>query len=119
MRRKLWKTYLHDNNCISDWYDFYNFKRRGTGEKTKEIQTNSYKNSLVYNLGELPDDLIMLDSDNVRQKDILANAFEGLVSSDVNGRIIPSLAESWSVSDEGTSYTFKIRKMQNGVMELI
>lgn len=79
-------------------------------KKTKEIQTNSYKNSLVYNLGELPDDLIMLDSDNVRQKDILANAFEGLVSSDANGKIIPSLAESWSVSDEGTSYTFKIRK---------
>lgn len=79
-------------------------------KKTKEVQTSSNKNSLVYNLGELPDSLIMMDSDNVREKDILANAFEGLVSSDANGKIIAALAESWSVSNEGTNYTFKIRK---------
>ncbi|MFL0194201.1 peptide ABC transporter substrate-binding protein [Clostridium sp. WILCCON 0269] len=79
-------------------------------KRAKETQTNSYKNSLVYNLGELPDNLIMMDSDNIRQKDILANTFEGLVSSDEKGSIIPALAESWSISEEGTSYTFKIRK---------
>ena len=79
-------------------------------KKTKEIQTSSYKNSLVYNLGQLPDDLIMLDSDNIREKDILVNVFEGLVSSNANGKIIAALAESWSISDEGTNYTFKIRK---------
>lgn len=86
-------------------------------KKTNEIQTNSYKSSIVYNLGDLPNDLIMLDSNNVRKKDILANTFEGLVSSDANGKIIPSLAESWSIGDDGTSYTFKIRedaKWSNG-----
>ncbi|MEY7999742.1 peptide ABC transporter substrate-binding protein [Clostridium sp. Mt-5] len=79
-------------------------------KKVQETESNDYKNSLVYNLGELPKDLVMLDSDNVRQKDILANTFEGLVGSDENGRIIPALAESWNVDESGTSYTFKIRK---------
>lgn len=79
-------------------------------KKVQQTESNDYKNSLVYNLGESPKNLIMLDSDNIRQKDILANTFEGLVSSDEDGKIIPGIAENWSVDESGTSYTFKIRK---------
>ncbi|MCI1945606.1 peptide ABC transporter substrate-binding protein [Clostridium luticellarii] len=79
-------------------------------KKVEETGNNEHKNSLVYNLGESPKSLLMLDSDNVRQKDILANTFEGLVSSDENGNIIPGLAESWSVDEGKTCYTFKIRE---------
>ena len=36
--------------------------------------------------------------------------FEGLIAYDENMNIVPVLAESWSVSEDGTEYTFKLRK---------
>lgn len=40
------------------------------------------------------------------------NVFEGLVRLDRSGNIVPALAESWETSDDGLTWTFKIR---NGV----
>jgi len=40
---------------------------------------------------------------------IIGNAFEGLVKYDPEGAIIPALAESWTISDDGLTYTFKLR----------
>ena len=40
---------------------------------------------------------------------VLANVYEGLVSTDVSGRIVPALAESWEVADEGKTWKFKLR----------
>jgi peptide/nickel transport system substrate-binding protein len=37
------------------------------------------------------------------------NLFEGLARVDESGRIQPSLAESWSVSPDGLTYTFRLR----------
>ncbi len=39
----------------------------------------------------------------------LCNTFEGLVTYDVKNSIIPGLAESWKISDDGLVYTFKLR----------
>ena len=36
--------------------------------------------------------------------------FEGLIAYDENMNIVPVLAKSWSVSEDGTEYTFKLRK---------
>ncbi|GGB56503.1 ABC transporter substrate-binding protein [Tistrella bauzanensis] len=36
------------------------------------------------------------------------NVFEGLVRLDEQGQILPLLAESWTVSDDGLTYTFKL-----------
>jgi len=36
--------------------------------------------------------------------------FEGLVRYERGGEIVPSLAESWTVSDDGLTYTFKLRE---------
>lgn len=38
-----------------------------------------------------------------------ANLFEGLVRIDASGRVQPALAESWSVTPDGLTYTFKLR----------
>ena len=43
-------------------------------------------------------------------KEIDFNIYQGLVSYDTEGRIIPCLAESWDISEDGTVYTFKLRK---------
>ncbi len=41
---------------------------------------------------------------------VAAKIFDGLVSYDDKARIIPGLASSWSVSPDGKTYTFDIRK---------
>ncbi|MGQ3211366.1 MAG: peptide ABC transporter substrate-binding protein [Shinella sp.] len=40
---------------------------------------------------------------------ILKDLYEGLTIYDTAGKIIPGAAESWTVSDDGTVYTFKLR----------
>lgn len=37
-------------------------------------------------------------------------AYEALLDFDKNGKLVPSLAESWTVSPDGKSYLFKLRK---------
>ena len=40
---------------------------------------------------------------------VLQNIFEGLVAMDRTGKIVPALAESWTVSADGLTYSFKLR----------
>jgi oligopeptide transport system substrate-binding protein len=44
---------------------------------------------------------------------IVKDLYEGLTVYDANGKIVPGAAESWTVSDDGTVYTFKIRDNAN------
>ncbi|RWN58362.1 ABC transporter substrate-binding protein [Mesorhizobium sp.] len=39
---------------------------------------------------------------------LYANVFEGLTRIGPNGEVLPALAESWTVSDDGKVYTFKL-----------
>ena len=41
---------------------------------------------------------------------VLAVAQEGLVSVSNDGKLVPGLAESWTVSDDGKTYVFKLRE---------
>ena len=40
---------------------------------------------------------------------VYANIYEGLTRFAPDGSIVPGLAESWEISQDGTSYTFKLR----------
>ncbi len=40
---------------------------------------------------------------------ILKDLYEGLTIYDAKGKIVPGVAESWTVSDDGLVYTFKLR----------
>lgn len=40
---------------------------------------------------------------------LYANVFEGLTRIGPNGEVLPDLAESWAISDDGKVYTFKLR----------
>lgn len=58
-------------------------------------------------------DPICLDpqvADSKEAKLIIANCFEGLVRLDKDYKIIPGVAESWEISKDGLTYTFKLRK---------
>lgn len=51
------------------------------------------------------------------ESNIFRDLFEGLVVYGPDGRIVPGVAESWQVSDDGRSYTFTLRgdaKWSNG-----
>lgn len=41
---------------------------------------------------------------------ILKDLYEGLTIYDAAGKIIPGAAESWTLSDDGVTYTFKLRE---------
>ncbi len=48
-------------------------------------------------------------ADSKSAKLIIENCYEGLVRLDSEKKIIPGVAESWSVSSDGLTYTFKLR----------
>ena len=66
---------------------------------------------MVYNRGNTsePESLDPHKTSTVSEAHILRDLFEGLVMPDARGDLIPGAAESWTVSDDGTVYTFKLR----------
>jgi peptide/nickel transport system substrate-binding protein len=41
---------------------------------------------------------------------LYANVFEGLTRFDSDGSVVPGLAESWEISEDGLTYTFKLQE---------
>ncbi len=41
---------------------------------------------------------------------VYANVYEGLTRFTSDGSVVPGLAESWEIADDGLSYTFKLRR---------
>lgn len=81
-----------------------------TGEALSDNQTYTYR---------MLDDVKSFDpqiNTDVDGSHILRDLFEGLVNSDPDGNSVPGAAESWEVSEDGLTYTFKLRdaKWSNG-----
>ena len=66
---------------------------------------------MVWNRGNSgdPESLDPHKVETVYEAHILRDIFEGLVMQDAKANLIPGAAESWTISDDGTVYTFKIR----------
>src|SRR5690606_29217830 len=45
----------------------------------------------------------------VETSSVLLDLYEGLVRLDPGGNVVPGVAESWTVSDDGRRYTFVLR----------
>lgn len=65
---------------------------------------------LKYNLGAEPATLDPHLSTGIPESVCEYNIYEGLVRLDEKNNPVPAAAESWTVSDDGLTYTFKIRK---------
>ena len=56
-------------------------------------------------------------SENTQDSNVERDLYEGLVTLDKDGKVVPGVAESWSVSPDGLVYSFKLRedaKWSNG-----
>ncbi|WP_294360675.1 peptide ABC transporter substrate-binding protein [uncultured Clostridium sp.] len=65
---------------------------------------------LTYNLGADSKTLDPALNSSVDGGIVLSNAFEGLCRTDKNDKAIKGGAESWTISDDQLTYTFKLRK---------
>src|ERR1700758_950105 len=63
----------------------------------------------IANMGE-PETLDPHKTATVVEANILRDLFEGLVVQDPKGNVAPGVAESWSVSPDGLTYTFHLRR---------
>ena len=66
---------------------------------------------MVLNVGNgpEPESLDTHKSSGISEANIQNDLWEGLVALDAKGQPIPGAAESWTVSDDGKTYTFKLR----------
>ena len=57
-----------------------------------------------------PDNLNYLTTGKAATANITSNVIDGLMENDRYGNFVPSMAEDWSVSQDGLTYTYTIRK---------
>ena len=57
-----------------------------------------------------PETLDYITSNTGPTKTAVTNGVDGLMEADKYGNLVPSVAEDWSVSQDGLTYTYKIRK---------
>lgn len=73
----------------------------------KEVVSNDA--DVVYSINNIESNLKSIGNLNKREQDIICAVSRGLVELDIDGNIIPSLAESIDISEDGLEYDFKIR----------
>ena len=64
---------------------------------------------MTFVLSDEPDGIDPTVTNNSFAMYVLCNCFEGLVTYDPSGSIVPGCAESWDISEDGTVYTFHLR----------
>lgn len=82
----------------------------GCGSTSQNSANNSSNKELTYGIQTEPDSLDPYKASTADGRKILFNVFEGLVKVDKNGGFKPAVCESYTVSNDGSTYTFKIRK---------
>jgi oligopeptide transport system substrate-binding protein len=78
-------------------------------KKSSDSPAGAVFDELVVNVGPDPDTIDPALNSSVDGATLIIHAFEGLYSLDKNGTPIPGQAESYTLSDDGTVYTFKLR----------
>ncbi len=78
----------------------------GGGETTGETTEPKI---VKHNLGAEPQTIDPALNTAVDGAIVLVNTFEGLCKTDEKEKAIPGMAESWEVSEDGLTYTFKLR----------
>ncbi|WP_018085953.1 peptide ABC transporter substrate-binding protein [Desulfurispora thermophila] len=89
----------------------------GCGAKSQEGAKSAAKEQVIrYNVGAEPKTLDPAKATGLPEGTIMMQLFEGLTRYDAKQEIKPGIAESWEISKDGLTYTFKLRdaKWSNG-----
>lgn len=89
----------------------------GCGAKSQEGAKPVAKEQVIrYNVGAEPKTLDPAKATGLPEGTIMMQLFEGLTRYDAKQEIKPGIAESWEISKDGLTYTFKLRdaKWSNG-----
>ena len=98
----------------ADLVSMWNKAVKGQGTYDPEAYLKSKGHSIVkdyrYTFSTAPATLDTLNTSSQSDTEILVNTVDNLVQYNNLGQMMPALAESWSVSEDGLTYTFNIRK---------
>ena len=89
---------------------------KGTGtweaEAKKWMEEKGYELVDTYTLGYSSDPQTwdVLGTSRAADSEAIVNTYDGLVEYNSENVMMPALAESWEVSEDGTVYTFKLRE---------
>ena len=72
--------------------------------------SSSASNTYSYVYLSDPDTLDYVNSNRATTSDVITNLVDGLLENDKYGNLVPSIAEDWTVSKDGLTYTYKLRK---------
>ncbi|MGW6384227.1 peptide ABC transporter substrate-binding protein [Peribacillus butanolivorans] len=96
--------------CNSGSKETSNEKEGGSSDSAKSKELN------VNNSSE-PGSLHPANAQGTHESWILEHTFEGLTKKTEEGKIVPGVAESWKISEDGLKWTFKLKdglKWSNG-----
>ena len=91
-------------------------EKRGTGEYEAWVKAylaeKGYTTKDTYNISynSDPQNWDVLATSRAADSEALVNTYDGLYEYDMENRLMPALAESYTVSEDGLKYTFKIRQ---------
>lgn len=91
-------------------------EKKGTGtyeaEAKKFLEEKGYELQRTYSKGYSsdPQTLDIFMSSKAVDVEVMVNTFDGLIEYNDENELTPALAESWEVSDDGLTYTFKLRQ---------
>lgn len=77
--------------------------------KDSNVASTSVAKSITYGVEDIPDDLSTISNLNSYDTDIICATSKGLVCKNTKNEIVPSLAEEYTVSEDGIQYEFKIK----------
>ena len=82
----------------------------GCSSTSQNTASKSNNKEIIYGIQTEPNSLDPYKASTADGRKILFNVFEGLVKVDKDGSFKNAVSESHTVSDDGTTYSFKIRK---------
>ena len=74
------------------------------------VNNSELEGTINLAIADAPTTLDPVHCDDVSCARIIRDLFEGIVSFDQRNNVVPGIAESWSISNDGKTYIFNLRK---------